>query len=108
MQPIHQSASPLGGEIEAPLLDGGRTRVKVPSGVQTGKQLRLRGKGMPALQRPGQQGDLYIELMIETPVNLTPHQKELLREFEQEKADNSPQSQSFFTKVKSFWDSMTG
>ena len=98
----------LGGEIEAPLLDGGRTRVKVPSGVQTGKQLRLRGKGMPALQRPGQQGDLYIELMVETPVNLTTRQRELLREFEQQKADNSPQSQNFFTKVKSFWDSMTG
>jgi molecular chaperone DnaJ len=98
----------LGGEIDAPLLDGGRTRVKVPSGIQTGKQLRLRGKGMPALQRPGQQGDLYIELMVETPVNLTARQKELLREFEQVKADNSPQSQNFFTKVKSFWDSMTG
>jgi molecular chaperone DnaJ len=98
----------LGGEIDAPLLDGGRTRVKVPAGIQTGKQLRLRGKGMPALQRPGQQGDLYIELMVETPVNLTTRQKELLREFEQQKANNSPESQNFFAKVKGFWDSMTG
>ena len=106
--PVPMTTASLGGEIDAPLLDGGRTRVKVPAGVQTGKQLRLRGKGMPALQRPGQQGDLYIELMVETPVNLTTRQKELLREFEQEKADNSPQSQNFFTKVKSFWDSMTG
>ncbi len=106
--PVPMTTAVLGGEIEAPLLDGGRTRVKVPSGVQTGKQLRLRGKGMPALQRPGQQGDLYIELMVETPVNLTTRQKELLREFEQQKADNSPQSQNFFTKAKSFWDSMTG
>jgi len=106
--PVPMTTAALGGEIEAPLLDGGRTRVKVPSGVQTGKQLRLRGKGMPALQRPGQQGDLYIELMVETPVNLTPRQKELLAEFEQQKADNSPQSQNFFTKVKGFWDSMTG
>jgi molecular chaperone DnaJ len=63
---------------------------------------------MPALQRPGQQGDLYIELMVETPVNLTVRQRELLREFEQQKADNSPQSQNFFSKVKGFWDSMTG
>ena len=106
--PVPMTTAALGGEIDAPLLDGGRTKVKVPSGIQTGKQLRLRGKGMPALQRPGQQGDLYIELMVETPVNLTIRQKELLREFEQEKADNSPQSQNFFTKVKSFWDSMTG
>jgi molecular chaperone DnaJ len=106
--PVPMTTASLGGEIEAPLLDGGRTRVKVPTGVQTGKQLRLRGKGMPALQRPGQQGDLYIELMVETPVNLTTRQRELLREFEQQKADNSPQSQNFFTKVKGFWDSMTG
>ena len=106
--PVPMTTAVLGGEIEAPLLDGGRTRVKVPLGVQTGKQLRLRGKGMPALQRPGQQGDLYIELMVETPVNLTTRQRELLREFEQQKADNSPQSQNFFTKAKSFWDSMTG
>ena len=106
--PVPMTTASLGGEIEAPLLDGGRTRVKVPPGVQTGKQLRLRGKGMPALQRPGQQGDLYIELMVETPVNLTTRQRELLREFEQQKADNSPQSQNFFTKVKGFWDSMTG
>jgi len=106
--PVPMTTAALGGEIEAPLLDGGRTRVKVPAGVQSGKQLRLRGKGMPALQRPGQQGDLYIELMVETPVNLTARQKELLREFEQQKADNSPQSQNFFSKVKGFWDSMTG
>lgn len=105
--PVPMTKAALGGEIEAPLLDGGRTRVKVPAGVQTGKQLRLRNKGMPALQRAGQQGDLYIELMVETPVNLTPRQRELLREFEGEKADNSPESQNFFSKVKSFWDSMT-
>jgi len=106
--PVPMTTAALGGEIEAPLLDGGRTRVKVPTGVQTGKQLRLRAKGMPALQRPGQQGDLYIELMVETPVNLTPRQRDLLREFEQQTADNSPQSQNFFSKVKGFWDSMTG
>jgi molecular chaperone DnaJ len=106
--PVPMTTAALGGEIEAPLLDGGRTRVKVPAGVQTGKQLRLRGKGMPALQRPGQQGDLYIELIVETPVNLTTRQRELLREFEQQTADNSPQSQNFFSKVKGFWDSMTG
>jgi molecular chaperone DnaJ len=106
--PVPMTTAALGGEIDAPLLDGGRTKVKVPAGIQTGKQLRLRGKGMPTLQRPGQQGDLYIELMVETPVNLTTRQRELLREFDQEKADNSPESENFFTKVKGFWDSMTG
>ena len=106
--PVPMVSAALGGEIEAPLLDGGRTRVKVPAGVQTGKQLRLRGKGMPGLQRPGTVGDLYIELQVETPVNLTARQKDLLREFEEASADNSPSSKDFFSKVKSFWDGMTG
>ena len=79
----------LGGEIDAPTLDGGRTRVKVPAGVQSGKQLRLRGKGMPALRGSGG-GDLYIELAVETPVNLTARQKELLQEFEQAGARQQP------------------
>jgi len=106
--PVPMTTAALGGEIEAPTLDGGRTRVKVPAGVQNGKRLRLRGKGMPALQRPGQVGDLYIELQVETPVNLTSRQKELLREFEAEASNNSPESKDFFSKVKEFWDSMTG
>ncbi|GMG84911.1 molecular chaperone DnaJ [Paralimibaculum aggregatum] len=106
--PVPMTTAALGGEIEAPTLDGGRSRVKIPAGVQNGKRLRLRGKGMPALQRPGQVGDLYIELSVETPVNLTSRQKELLREFEKEASNNSPESKDFFSKVKSFWDSMTG
>ncbi len=106
--PVPMTTAALGGEIEAPTLDGGRTRVKVPSGVQSGKQLRLRGKGMPALQRPGQVGDMYLELVVETPVNLTRRQEELLREFEHEAVDNSPENQDFFSKVKDFWDRMRG
>lgn len=106
--PVPMTTAALGGEIEAPTLDGGRTRVKVPSGVQTGKQLRLRGKGMPVLQRNGQMGDLYIELAVETPVNLSRKQEELLREFEKEGRDNSPANQDFFSKVKDFWDRMRG
>lgn len=104
--PVPMTKAALGGEIEAPLLDGGRTRVKVPAGVQAGKQLRLRGKGMPVLQRAGQFGDLYIELGVETPVNLTRRQKELLEEFEKEKAENSPENSDFFSKVRDFWDSV--
>jgi molecular chaperone DnaJ len=105
--PVSFTTASLGGEIEAPTLDGGRTRVKVPAGVQSGKQLRLRAKGMPALRGAGG-GDLYIELAVETPVNLTARQKELLREFEAAGANNHPESQDFFSRVKGFWEGMKG
>lgn len=81
--------------------------MKVPVGVQTGKQLRLRGKGMPSL-RGGSAGDLYIELAVETPVNLTSRQKELLKEFEELSSENNPASSDFFGRVKSFWDEVKG
>ena len=99
------TAAALGGEIEVPTIDGGMSRVKIPAGSQTGKQMRLRSKGMPAL-RGGGQGDMLIELAVETPVNLTARQKELLREFEKLSADNNPEGSSFFAKVKGFWDGM--
>ncbi|WP_299817535.1 molecular chaperone DnaJ [uncultured Jannaschia sp.] len=104
--PVSMTAAALGGEVEVPTIDGGRSRVKVPAGSQTGRQMRLRGKGMPAL-RGGGTGDMMIELAVETPVNLTSRQKELLREFERVDADNNPQGDSFFRKVKGFWDGMT-
>jgi molecular chaperone DnaJ len=69
--------------------------------------MRLRGKGMPPL-RGGGVGDMIIELAVETPVNLTNRQKELLREFEGEAQNNNPESSNFFSSVKSFWDSMKG
>ncbi len=103
--PVSMTAAGLGGDIEVPTIDGGRARVKIPAGSQSGRQMRLRGKGMPAL-RGGQRGDMFIQLLVETPVNLTARQKELLREFEKLAEDNNPQSSSFFSKVKSFWDSM--
>ena len=103
--PVSMVSATLGGDIEAPTLDGGKTRVKVPSGIQSGKQLRLRGKGMPNI-RGGSYGDLYIELHIETPVNLNETQKGLLRDFEKslEERDNNPKYSNFFSKVKSFWE----
>jgi molecular chaperone DnaJ len=104
--PISFATAALGGEVEVPTIDGGRSRVKVPAGSQTGKQMRLRGKGMPAL-RGGAQGDMRLELVVETPVNLTAKQKELLREFESLSEHNNPEGSSFFSKVKSFWDGMT-
>jgi molecular chaperone DnaJ len=103
--PVPMTAAALGGEIEVPTIDGGMSRVKIPAGSQTGKQMRLRSKGMPAL-RGGGQGDMLIELAVETPVNLTARQKELLREFEKLSADNNPEGSSFFAKVKGFWDGM--
>ncbi|MDJ0822944.1 MAG: molecular chaperone DnaJ [Paracoccaceae bacterium] len=105
--PVSMAAAALGGDIEVPTIDGGRSRVKIPSGSQSGRQMRLRGKGMPAL-RGGGHGDMFIELAVETPVNLTARQKELLREFEDLSEDNNPESKSFFSSVKNFWDSMKG
>ena len=105
--PIAMPVAALGGEVEVPTIDGGRARVKVPAGAQSGKQMRLRGKGMPALRGAGT-GDMVIELAVETPVNLTARQKELLREFERLSEENNPEGKSFFSKVKGFWDGMTG
>ena len=103
--PVSMASATLGGDIEVPTIDGGRSRVKIPSGSQSGRQMRLRGKGMPSL-RGGASGDMYIELAVETPVNLSSKQKELMREFDNLGENNSPDSSSFFTKVKSFWDGM--
>ncbi len=105
--PVSMAAAALGGEVEVPTIDGGRSRVKIPQGSQSGRQMRLRAKGMPAL-RGGGVGDMVIELAVETPVNLTTRQKELLREFEKIGAENNPEGASFFQKVKSFWDGMKG
>jgi len=99
------AAAALGGDIEVPTIDGGKSRVKIPDGSQSGRQMRLRGKGMPAL-RGKEVGDMMIELAVETPVNLTARQKDLLREFDKLSEQNNPQSEGFFSSVKGFWDSM--
>ncbi|MFT6090040.1 molecular chaperone DnaJ [Sulfitobacter sp.] len=105
--PVSMSTAALGGSIEVPTIDGGRGRVQIPAGSQSGRQMRLRSKGMPPL-RGGGAGDMIIELAVETPVNLTGRQKELLQEFEKESENNNPESSSFFSSVKSFWDTMKG
>ncbi len=100
--PISLPTAALGGDVEVPSLTGGRVKVKVPEGTQSGKQFRLKGKGMPVL-RSAQFGDLYIQVTVETPVNLTKKQKELLKEFEQASSDKtSPESTGFFARVKEF------
>jgi molecular chaperone DnaJ len=106
--PVSMAKAALGGAIEVPTIDGGRGRVQIPEGSQSGRQMRLRGKGMPAL-RGGTVGDMFIELAVETPVNLTPRQKEILKEFEDlSEENNNPESRSFFSSVKGFWDGMKG
>lgn len=105
--PVSIADAALGGEIEVPTIDGGRSRVKIPEGSQSGRQMRLRGKGMPAL-RGGAAGDMFIELQVETPVNLTSRQREILKEFGTLSKENNPQGSSFFKSVKGFWDSMKG
>lgn len=105
--PVSIATAALGGEVDVPTIDGGKARVKVAAGSQTGKQMRLRAKGMPAL-RGGGVGDMLIELAVETPVNLTARQREILREFEELSAENNPEGSSFFAKVKGFWDGMKG
>lgn len=105
--PVSMTTAALGGTIEVPTIDGGRGRMQIPAGSQSGRQMRLRGKGMPPLRGNGV-GDMFIELAVETPVNLTARQKELLREFDAMGENNNPESKSFFSSVKSFWDSMKG
>ncbi len=101
--PISMTAAALGGDIEVPTIDGKKARVAIPDGTQSGKQFRLRGKGMPVL-RSNQAGDMYIQVSVETPVNLSRRQKEILREFEEEAKNNSPQSEGFFARARAFWE----
>ena len=105
--PVSMAKASLGGEVEVPTIDGGRSRVRIPAGSQSGRQMRLKGKGMPAI-KTNQKGDMFIEMAVETPVNLTAKQKELLQEFEELSEDNNPETNSFFSSVKTFWESMKG
>lgn len=98
--PITFTRAALGGEIEIPGLDGERIGIDIPAGIQSGKQLRKRGAGMPVLQARGR-GDLVIEIMVETPSKLSVRQKELLRELQEtETGDETPQSKGFFDRIK--------
>jgi molecular chaperone DnaJ len=106
--PIPMTTAVLGGSIEVPSIDGGRARVNIPAGAQTGQQFRLKAKGMSVL-RSHARGDMYIQIGVETPVNLTKRQQELLREFESAGSGKktSPESEGFFTRVKEFWEDLT-
>ncbi len=104
--PVSMTTAALGGQFEVATMDGTKSRVKVPEGTQTGKQFRLKGKGMPVL-RSNNFGDLYIQVVTETPQKLTKRQRELLEEFDQISSEhNSPESAGFFSRMKSFLDGL--
>lgn len=104
--PIPMTTATLGGEIEVPSIDGSRNNVKVTPGTQTGQQLRLKGKGMN-IMRSDSFGDLYIEIFVETPVNLNGKQKDLFKKLAEDlnndKGGHSPESSSFMQKMKDIW-----
>ena len=105
--PIPFTSAALGGTIEVPTVEGSRSRVTVPPGTQSGHQFRLRSKGMTVLRSPVR-GDMYIHAIVETPVNLTKRQQELLREFEKagETGKTNPESEGFFARVKEFFEDL--
>jgi len=111
--PVPMCKAALGGEIEAPCLketadDACRIAVKVPEGSQTGRTVRLKGKGMPSLRGP-QRGDLVVELFVETPTKLNARQKELMKQLAEACSDQQhPETAGFFDKAKSFWGGFTG
>ena len=105
--PISFTTAALGGEIVIPGMDGKRHVINIPEGIQSGKQLRQRGAGMPVLQGRGH-GDLVIQIDVETPSRLTARQKEILCEFrETETGEECPQSRGFFDRIKNIWDDLT-
>lgn len=102
--PVPMTTAALGGEIEIPTIEGGRVRVRVPEGSQTGRKVRLRSKGMTRL-RAAAQGDMYVELFVETPTRLNAKQRELLETFADESGEDChPEHKSFFDRAKRFWD----
>jgi molecular chaperone DnaJ len=114
MAPISITTAALGGEIEVPGLDRDVAVVKIPHGTQTGKQFRVRGRGMPALNggvAGGGFGDLVVQIEVETPVKLTKRQRELLEEFQaletEEGGRNTPKQTGFFDKLKDAWNELT-
>jgi molecular chaperone DnaJ len=106
--PIDMATAALGGSIEVPAIDGTRAKLTIPSGTQAGRQFRLKGKGMSVLRSPSR-GDMYIEVTVETPVNLSKRQQELLREFAEAgdgKRATSPEAEGFFARVKEFFEDL--
>ena len=101
--PVSIADAALGTSIEIPTIDGGKAKIKIPSGTQSGKQFRLRGKGMPYMRGSGS-GDLYVQVNTEVPISLNNEQRELLEKFRDiENEKSNPSIKKFFQKAKSFW-----
>ena len=101
--PVSIADAALGTSIEIPTIDGGKAKIKIPAGTQSGKQFRLKGKGMPYI-RGNDFGDLYVQVNTEVPISLNKEQKELLEKFREIENDKSnPSIKKFFQKAKSFW-----
>src|SRR6202012_2724673 len=106
--PVSMVTAAVGGECEVPTIDGGKSKGKIPEGTQPGRRFRLQGKGMPVL-RARQSGDMYVQVMVETPQKLTKKQRELLAEFERlSSADTHPEAAGFLGKVKYFLEGLGG
>jgi len=104
--PIPFTTAALGGAMEVPTVEGAMTRITVPAGTQSGHRFRLKGKGMTVLRSP-LRGDMFVNAVVETPVNLSKRQQELLREFEKEGGGKSnPESEGFFARVKEFFEDL--
>ena len=102
--PVSMTTAALGGKIEVPTIEGGRANISIDAGAQNGKRFRLRNKGMSVLRSPAR-GDLYVEIAVETPVNLSDRQIELLQEFVAAGGDQThPKTSGFFEQVKGLWD----
>jgi molecular chaperone DnaJ len=104
--PLRMTQAALGGDVEVPVIDGSKAKVKIPPGTQTGDQFRLRGKGFSVLRSPAR-GDMFIQVAVETPQNLNAKQRELLEAFEAEAeqhAKGSPDHEGFFARVKEFFE----
>ncbi|GJL85198.1 MAG: chaperone protein DnaJ [Micavibrio sp.] len=109
--PIPVTKAALGGDVDVPTIEESRAKVKIPPGTQTGQQFRLKGKGMTVL-RSDSKGDMYIELFVETPVNLDKKQQDLIKQLDKSigggaaGSKHSPESSGFFKKAKEFWDDL--
>jgi molecular chaperone DnaJ len=107
--PVPMTTAALGGNLDVPTIEGQKSSIKIPSGTQTGQQLRLKSKGMN-IMRSEQRGDMFVEIFVETPVNLDKKQTDLMKQLDEslEKAGrkNTPQSEGFFTKVKDLWSDL--
>ena len=106
--PVAMTDAALGGSVQVPTIEGGKVKVTIPSGTQSGRQFRLKDKGMSVMRSSGLRGDMYVHAVVETPVNLSKKQKDLLKQFAGEKGskNNNPESENFFGRVKDFWEDL--